>query len=69
MLHSLKNYTRDKLVAYLLSLATSSSDDTLITMTRLMEMIPKKDYYKQRIRWIRELIQQKHPSIEFPAGF
>lgn len=66
MLHSLKNYTRDKLVAYLLSLATSSSDDTLITMTRLMEMIPKKDYYKQRIRWIRELIQQKHPSIEFP---
>jgi len=66
MLQSLKNYTRDKLVAYLLSMATSSSDETLIKMTRLMEMIPKKDYYKQRIRWIRELIQQKHPSIAFP---
>jgi MoaA/NifB/PqqE/SkfB family radical SAM enzyme len=66
MLQSLKTYTRDKLVSYLLSMATSSSDETLIKMTRLMEMIPKKDYYKQRIRWIRELIQQKHPSIEFP---
>lgn len=66
MFNSLKNYTRDKIVASLLSMATSSSDETLVTMTRLMELIPKKDYYKQRIRWIRKLIQQKHPSIEFP---
>lgn len=66
MLQSLKNYTRDKLVAYLLSLATSSSDETLIKMTHLMELIPKKDYYKSRIRWIRDLIRIKHPSIEFP---
>lgn len=66
MLQSLKNYTREKLVAYLLSLATNSSDETLIKMTHLMELIPKKDYYKSRIRWIRELIRMKHPSIEFP---
>lgn len=66
MLQSLKNYTRDKLVSYLLSMATSSSDETLIRMTHLMELIPKKDYYRSRIRWIRELIQTRHPSIEFP---
>lgn len=66
MLQSLKSYTRDKVVSYLLNMATSSSDETLIKMTHLMEMIPKKDYYKARIRWIRNLIQQKHPSMEFP---
>ncbi len=66
MLQSLKNYTRDKVASYLLAMATSSSDETLIKMTYLMEMIPKKDYYKERIRWIRNLIQQKHPSMEFP---
>lgn len=66
MLQSLKTYTRDKIVSYLLNMATSSSDETLIKMTHLMEMIPKKDYYKDRIRWIRNLVQQKHPSIEFP---
>ncbi len=66
MLQSLKTYTRDKVVSYLLNMATSSSDETLIKMTHLMEMIPKKDYYRDRIRWIRNLVQQKHPSIEFP---
>ncbi len=66
MLRSLKTYTRDKLVSYLLSLATSSSDETLIKMTHLMELIPQKEYYKARIRWIRELIRTKHPSIAFP---
>jgi len=66
MLQSLKTYTRDKVVSYLLNMATSSSGETLIKMTHLMEMIPKKQYYKDRIRWIRNLVQQKHPSIEFP---
>lgn len=53
-------------LSYLLSMATSSSDETLIKMTHLMEMLPKKDYYKERIRWIRGLVRDKHPSIEFP---
>ncbi|MBT1071463.1 radical SAM protein [Pelotalea chapellei] len=66
MIQSLKNYTKEKVLSYLLSMATSSSDESLIKMTHLMEMIPKKDYYKQRIRWIRGLIRDKHPSIEFP---
>src|ERR1035437_9481247 len=66
MINTLKNYTKEKVLTYLLSLATSSSDETLIRMTHLMELIPKKDYYKERIRWIRTLVRDKHPSIEFP---
>ncbi|MDD2580887.1 MAG: radical SAM protein [Desulfuromonadaceae bacterium] len=66
MINSLKNYTQEKVLSYLLELAINSSDETLIRMTHLMEMIPKKDYYKERIRWIRGLVREKHPSIEFP---
>ncbi|MEI6214148.1 MAG: radical SAM protein [Desulfuromonadales bacterium] len=66
MIQSLKSYTKEKVLGYLLSMATSSSDDTLIKMTHLMELIPKKDYYRERIRWIRSLVRDKHPSIEFP---
>jgi hypothetical protein len=66
MIQSLKDYTKEKVLTYLLSMATNSSDETLIKMTHLMEMIPKKDYYKERIRWIRGLVRDKHPSIEFP---
>ena len=66
MIQSLKNYTKEKVLSYLLSMASSSSDETLIKMTHLMEMIPKKDYYKDRIRWIRGLVRDKHPGIEFP---
>lgn len=66
MLQSLKNYSTEKIVSLLLSMATSSSNETLARMTHLMELIPKKEYYKERIRWIRQLIRDNHPSIEFP---
>ncbi|GLI39163.1 radical SAM protein [Geobacter hydrogenophilus] len=66
MLQSLKNYSTEKIVSLLLSLATNSSNETLARMTHLMELIPKKDYYRERIRWIRQLIRENHPSIEFP---
>ncbi len=66
MINSLKNYTRDRVLSALLSLAANSSDETMIRMTRLMEIIPKKDYYRERIRWIRGLIRDKHPAIEVP---
>ncbi|AJE04563.1 radical SAM protein [Geobacter pickeringii] len=66
MLQGLKNYTTEKIVSVLLSLATSASNENLARMTHLMELIPKKDYYRERIRWIRQLIRENHPSIEFP---
>lgn len=66
MLQNLKNYSTEKVVSLLLSLATNASNENLARMTYLMELIPKKDYYKERIRWIRQLIRENHPSIEFP---
>jgi len=66
MLQSIKNYTSEKIVSLLLSMATNCSNENLVRMTYLMELIPKKDYYRERIRWIRQLIRENHPSIEFP---
>jgi MoaA/NifB/PqqE/SkfB family radical SAM enzyme len=66
MLHGLKNYSTEKIVSYLLSMATTCSNENLVRMTYLMELIPKKDYYRERIRWFRQLIRENHPSIEFP---
>ncbi|KAF0219602.1 MAG: radical SAM [Geobacteraceae bacterium] len=66
MLQSLKNYTTEKILSLLLSLATNSSNENLVRMTYLMELLPKKDYYRERIKWIRQLIRENHPSIEFP---
>src|SRR5512146_115038 len=66
MLQSIKDYSTEKIVSLLLSLATNSSNETLARMTHLMELIPKKEYYRERIRWIRQLIRDGHPSIEFP---
>ena len=66
MLQSLKNYSTEKAVSLLLSLGASCSTENLARMTHLMELIPRKEYYKERIRWIRQLIRENHPAIEFP---
>ncbi len=66
MLQSLKNYSTEKIISLLLSMASNSSNENLARMTYLMELLPKKDYYRERIRWIRQLIRENHPSIEFP---
>ena len=66
MLQSLKKYSTEKTLSLLLSLATSSSNENLLRMTYLMELLPEKDYYRKKIRWFRQLIRENHPSIEFP---
>jgi MoaA/NifB/PqqE/SkfB family radical SAM enzyme len=66
MLQGIKNYTTEKVVSLLLSMATSCSTENLVRMTYLMELIPKKDYYRERIRWFRQLLRENHPSMEFP---
>ena len=66
MLQGLKNYSTEKSLSLLLSLATSSSNETLLRMTYIMELLPKKDSYREKIRWFRQLIRENHPSIEFP---
>lgn len=66
MLQSLKNYSSEKIAAQLLTLGATCSTENLVRMTHLMEMIPRKEYYKEKIRWIRGLIRENHPAIEFP---
>ena len=66
MLQSLKNYSTEKIVSLLLSLGASCSTENLARMTYLMELIPRKENYKKRIRWFRQLIRENHPAIEFP---
>ena len=66
MLQSIKNYTTEKIVSLLLTMATNCSNENLVRMTYLMELIPKKDYYRERIRWFRQMIRENHPSMEFP---
>ncbi len=66
MLQGIKNYSTEKIVSLLLSMAASCSNENLARMTYLMELIPKKEYYRERIRWFRQLIREGHPSIEFP---
>jgi sulfatase maturation enzyme AslB (radical SAM superfamily) len=66
MLQSIKNYSTEKIISLLLSMATNSSNENLARMTYLMELMAKKDYYRDRIRWIRQLVRENHPSIEFP---
>src|SRR3990172_8470300 len=66
MLRTLKKYLLEKIIFLLLSMATNSSSENLVRMTYLMELLPKKDYYRERIRWIRGLNRENHPSIEFP---
>lgn len=66
MLQSLKNYSTEKIVSLLLSLGASCSTENLARMTYLMELIPRKENYRERIRWFRQLIRENHPAIEFP---
>jgi MoaA/NifB/PqqE/SkfB family radical SAM enzyme len=66
MLQELKKFSTEKIVSHLLSMATTCSTENLIRMTYLMELIPKKNYYRERIRWFRQLIRTNHPSMEFP---
>ncbi len=66
MLKGFKNYSTEKIVSLLLKLGGSCSTANLARMTRLMELIPRKESYKEKIRWIRRLILENHPSMEFP---
>ncbi len=50
------------------SLAHATNDKlfklTYRAIARLAEKLAKRDYYVRRIRWIRDLFDQKHPSLE-----
>lgn len=62
-LRQIRNYTLSQVMSTLLSALGSSSDENLIRMTYLAEMVPQKDYYKRQIRRIRSLFETKHPTL------
>jgi MoaA/NifB/PqqE/SkfB family radical SAM enzyme len=64
LLSRIKRLSVEKFTSTSLSLLTNTPDEQLIWLTYLAEKIPRKDTYKKKIRWIRELFRQKHPSLE-----
>ncbi|MDH7500308.1 MAG: radical SAM protein, partial [candidate division NC10 bacterium] len=62
-LRQIRNYTLSQVLSTLLCALGNSSDENLIRMTYLAEMVPQKDYYKRQIRRIRSLFEAKHPTL------
>jgi len=60
----LRDYTLAKFATTALSLLASASDEQLIKLCSLAEKVPRKESYKEKIRWIRELFRQRHPGLQ-----
>src|SRR4030067_2923220 len=58
-----KFYSIEKFTASSLSPLASASKENLIRLTYLAEKIPKKEAYREKIRWIRTLFQTDHPAL------
>lgn len=58
---------RDSLIKFstlTLSLLSTTSKENLIRLTHVAERIPRKESYRKKIEWIRELFKRDHPSLE-----
>ena len=64
LLSHIKTLSIEKFTSAALSLLSNTSDEQLIWLTYLAEKIPHKHAYKKKIRWIRELFRQRHPSLK-----
>ena len=60
----MKHHSLEKFTTSALSLLATASDEQLIRLTYLAEKIPRKDSYRRKIRWIRDLFKQKHPGLQ-----
>ena len=58
-----KRYSIEKFTTTALSLLANSSKENLVRLTYLAEKIPKKEAYREKIRWIRTLFQTDHPAL------
>ena len=58
-----KFYSISKFTMVALSLLAGASKENLIRLTHLAEKIPKKEAYREKIRWIRTLFQTDHPAL------
>jgi len=62
--NKIRNYTLVKFASTALLLLASISDEQLVKITYLAGIIPQKESYKEKIRWIRELFRQGHPGLQ-----
>jgi len=60
----MKHYSLEKFATKAVSLLANASDEQLIRLTYLAEGIPRKESYRRKIRWIRELFKQRHPGLQ-----
>lgn len=58
-----KQYSLEKFTTTALSLLANASKESLVRLTYLAEMIPQKESYREKIRWIRTLFQSDHPGL------
>ena len=58
-----KQYSIEKFTTTAFSLLANASKENLIRLTYLAEKIPKKESYREKIRWIRTLFQTNHPGL------
>lgn len=60
----MRDYTLVKFASTALSLLASCSDKQLIKLCSLAEKIPRKESYREKIRWIQDLFRQGHPGLQ-----
>jgi MoaA/NifB/PqqE/SkfB family radical SAM enzyme len=65
----LKKISLIKFTTHALSLLSGGSKENLIRLTRLAEKIPQKDYYREKIEWIRKLFERDHPALGIARRF
>jgi MoaA/NifB/PqqE/SkfB family radical SAM enzyme len=61
--HRIRDYTLGKFASAALAMLANCSDEQLIRLTYLAERIPRKESYREKIRWIRELFRHGHPGL------
>jgi hypothetical protein len=62
--NKIRDFTLVKFASTALLLLASISDEQLVKITYLAEVIPQKGSYKEKIRWIRELFREGHPGLQ-----
>jgi len=58
-----KRYSIEKFTTSAFSLLANTSTENLVRLTYLAEKIPKKESYREKIRWIRTLFQSNHLGL------
>src|SRR4030042_4199615 len=61
--HRIRDYPLGTFASTALALLATCTDEQLITLTYLAERIPRKESYREKIRWIRDLFRQRHPGL------